>query len=100
MTGDRTEGGGGSLKASPMELDMGRTVDNENKGCYLGQEGVAAILKNARGPPRRLYSVSFRDDENDFGDDDDYENGGGGGIDLGRGVDGGPVRFGVSTAGG
>ena len=85
MTGDRTEGGG-SLKASPMELDMGRTVDNENKGCYLGQEGVAAILKNARGPPRRLYSVSFRDDENDFGDDDDYENGGGGGSISGEGL--------------
>jgi hypothetical protein len=35
-----------------------------NKGCYQGQEQIAAILKNKRGAPRTLYSVSFSDDDN------------------------------------
>jgi hypothetical protein len=31
------------------------------KGCYLGQEGVSAILKNPRGLPRTIYQVFFDD---------------------------------------
>jgi hypothetical protein len=30
----------------------------------LGQEGIASIIKNPRGPPRQLYSVVFHDDFN------------------------------------
>ena len=35
-----------------------------DKGCYLGQEGVASQYKNPRGPPRTLYHVVFDDDNN------------------------------------
>ena len=58
--------------ATPLELHLGeRTIDTE-KGCYLGQEGIAAILKNPRGPPRSLYQVIFEDDFNIY----DYESAG------------------------
>jgi folate-binding Fe-S cluster repair protein YgfZ len=62
--------------ASPLELHLEDTVDLE-KGCYLGQEGVASVLKNPRGPPRTLYQVVFDDELNhydgDVGDDDEGE---------------------------
>ena len=48
---------------SPLELAWDATVSLE-KGCYLGQEGVASIVKNPRGPPRTIYQVVFDDDEN------------------------------------
>jgi len=49
------------------------------KGCYLGQEGVASIIKNPRGPPRTLYAVVFDDDCNTYetqsrGDGSELEN--------------------------
>ena len=53
-----------ATKASPLELHWQRDTINTQKGCYLGQEGVASMLKNIRGPPRILYSVVFDDDEN------------------------------------
>jgi glycine cleavage system aminomethyltransferase T len=63
--------------ASPLELHLQSLIDLE-KGCYLGQEGVASITKNPRGPPRSLYHVVFDDEfnmyqgeEEDYGDDDD-----------------------------
>jgi len=49
--------------ASPLELHLEATIDFE-KGCYLGQEGIASILKNPRGPPRTLYHVVFDDEFN------------------------------------
>ncbi|EJK65017.1 hypothetical protein THAOC_14188 [Thalassiosira oceanica] len=52
-------------KANPMELHLGNLIDIE-KGCYQGQEGIAAVLKNKRGPARQLYQVAFYDSENDF----------------------------------
>jgi folate-binding Fe-S cluster repair protein YgfZ len=51
------------IKTSPLELHWKSTLNLE-KGCYLGQEGVASMLKNPRGPPRLLYSVIFQDDFN------------------------------------
>ena len=64
--------------ASPLELHWDTLIDM-NKGCYLGQEGVASILKNPRGPPRLLYQVIFDYEGNAFdsasqGDQDDIEN--------------------------
>jgi folate-binding Fe-S cluster repair protein YgfZ len=57
--------------ASPLELHLDDTIDLE-KGCYLGQEGVASVLKNRRGPPRTLYRVVFDDEFNHYdGNDDD-----------------------------
>ena len=51
--------------ASPLELGLDYTIDlSKNKGCYQGQEGIASILKNPRGPPRTLYQVIFEDDIN------------------------------------
>jgi folate-binding protein YgfZ len=71
------------VKTSPLELHWQDAI-NMDKGCYLGQEGVASIVKNPRGPPRTLYSVVFDDDfnvyesessyDNDNDDDDDVEN--------------------------
>lgn len=50
--------------ANPAELYLlPSTVDLE-KGCYLGQEGVASVLKNKRGPARTLYQVVFEDEFN------------------------------------
>eukprot|EP00980_Cylindrotheca_fusiformis_P015873 scaffold4637_cov128-Cylindrotheca_fusiformis.AAC.44 len=54
---------GKKFKASPLELHWDDTI-NLDKGCYLGQEGIASMLKNPRGPPRTLYSVVFDDDVN------------------------------------
>jgi len=55
--------------AGPLELNLSRLIDTE-KGCYLGQEAVSAQTNNPRGPPRKLYSVVFPDD-NDVDDDID-----------------------------
>jgi folate-binding Fe-S cluster repair protein YgfZ len=49
--------------ASPLELALEGTIDVD-KGCYQGQEGIASILKNKRGPPRSLYQVVFPDETN------------------------------------
>jgi folate-binding Fe-S cluster repair protein YgfZ len=59
--------------ASPLELHLDETIDLE-KGCYLGQEGVASVLKNPRGPPRTLYQVVFDDECNHYDDNDDDSN--------------------------
>ena len=50
--------------ASPLELHLMDTTVRLDKGCYLGQEGVASQYKNPRGPPRTLYQVVFPDDDN------------------------------------
>ena len=52
-------------KSNPLELHLRGLIDVD-KGCYQGQEGVASVLKNKRGPPRQLYQVVFLDSENDF----------------------------------
>lgn len=52
-----------SKAPGPLELHWESLLDLE-KGCYLGQEGVASVLKNPRGPPRLLYSVVFDDETN------------------------------------
>lgn len=67
------------LKTSPLELHWRNTYVDFEKGCYLGQEGIASVLKNPRGPPRTLYSVVFQDDFNIYetqsrGDGSDVEN--------------------------
>ena len=67
-----------AVKTSPLELHLKSTINLE-KGCYLGQEGIASILKNPRGPPRMLYTVVFQDDFNIYetqsrGDKSDIEN--------------------------
>jgi folate-binding protein YgfZ len=49
--------------ASPLELHLQSAINFE-KGCYLGQEGIASMLKNPRGPPRTLYQVVFDDEFN------------------------------------
>lgn len=66
------------IKTSPLELHLNPLIDLD-KGCYLGQEGVASILKNPRGPPRTLYQVLFEDDFNIYesqsrGDKSDVDN--------------------------
>jgi hypothetical protein len=66
------------IKSSPLELHLQETIDMD-KGCYLGQEGVASIVKNPRGPPRTLYKVVFDDDFNTYetqsrGENSDLEN--------------------------
>jgi len=63
MTGDDKEA---KNSPSPLELYLDEQIDM-SKGCYLGQEGVASIFKNPRGPPRRLYQVVFEDDDNVYG---------------------------------
>jgi len=70
-----TDGGIARTNVSPFELHLGYLVD-KTKGCYVGQEGIASLLKNKMGVPRTLYSVTFRDDDNfyndvDYDDDDD-----------------------------
>jgi folate-binding Fe-S cluster repair protein YgfZ len=67
-----------TIKTSPLELHW-KSMINLDKGCYLGQEGIASILKNPRGPPRVLYAVVFPDDMNLYetqtrGDKSDIEN--------------------------
>jgi folate-binding Fe-S cluster repair protein YgfZ len=54
----------------PLELHLSPLLDLE-KGCYLGQEGVASVVKNPRGPPRLLYSVVFDDESNVYETDND-----------------------------
>lgn len=66
------------FRASPLELHWDDTI-NTDKGCYLGQEGIASIMKNTRGPPRTLYSVVFDNNANVYesqsrGDRSDIEN--------------------------
>lgn len=56
---------GKNVKTSPLELHWQETI-NMDKGCYLGQEGIASIIKNPRGPPRTLYAVVFEDDFNTY----------------------------------
>lgn len=51
---------------TPLELHQKAGVIDLEKGCYLGQEGIASILKNPRGPPRSLYTVTFEDDDNTY----------------------------------
>lgn len=63
-------------KVSPLELYLDDIVDI-NKGCYQGQEGVAALLKNKGGLPRTLYSVIFPDEDNFYDgqkDEEEYSN--------------------------
>ena len=64
--------------AGPLELHWESLVDM-TKGCYLGQEGVASMVKSPRGPPRLLYQVVFDYEGNVFdseseGDRGDVEN--------------------------
>jgi folate-binding Fe-S cluster repair protein YgfZ len=63
-------------KVSPLELYLDDIVDT-NKGCYQGQEGVAALLKNKGGLPRTLYTVIFPDEDNYYDgqkDEEEYSN--------------------------
>ena len=66
------------IKTSPLELHFNSLLDLD-KGCYLGQEGIASVLKNPRGAPRTLYTVVFEDDFNTYetqsrGDESDFDN--------------------------
>lgn len=54
----------GVTSPTPLELHQKTDVIDFDKGCYLGQEGIASIVKNPRGPPRSLYSVVFEDEDN------------------------------------
>ena len=63
-------------KASPLELDLEHVVDQQ-KGCYQGQEGVVSLLKNKKGVPRNLYSVTFPEEDNFYEgqkDEEEYSN--------------------------
>lgn len=65
-----------NTKSSPLELYLEHVVDT-GKGCYQGQEGVAALLKNKRGLPRTLYSVVFPEEDNYYEgqkDEEEYSN--------------------------
>jgi folate-binding Fe-S cluster repair protein YgfZ len=53
------------LKSSPLTLGLAARCVDLNKGCYLGQEGVSAQVKNPRGLPRQLYHIVFSDVSND-----------------------------------
>jgi folate-binding Fe-S cluster repair protein YgfZ len=72
MTGSLKDGDERNTKASPLELYLDNAVD-VHKGCYQGQEGLAALLKNKRGLPRTLYSVSFAEEDNLYEGQDDEE---------------------------
>ena len=65
------------MKVGPLELHLNHIVD-EQKGCYQGQEGVAAMLKNKRGLPQLLYSVIFPEEDNFYdnetSDEEEYSN--------------------------
>eukprot|EP00977_Amphora_coffeiformis_P024829 scaffold17309_cov118-Amphora_coffeaeformis.AAC.1 len=50
--------------ATPVELHQAAETIDLEKGCYMGQEGIASVLKNPRGPPRLLYQVVFHDEFN------------------------------------
>jgi glycine cleavage system aminomethyltransferase T len=71
MTGDDKEV---KNSPSPLELCLDDQIDM-SKGCYLGQEGVASIFKNPRGPPRMLYQVVFDDEENVYGFESEGDDG-------------------------
>ena len=67
------------VKTSPLEIHWQRETICLDKGCYQGQEGIASLVKNPRGPPRILYAVLFDDDFNVYesqsrGDDGKIEN--------------------------
>lgn len=67
---------GKKANASPLELYLDNMVD-ETKGCYQGQESIAAQLNNKRGVPRNLYSVIFPEEDNFFDyqqDEEQYSN--------------------------
>ena len=75
-TNDEGENSVKNTKASPLELDLEHIVDQE-KGCYQGQEGVASLLKNKKGVPRTLYSVTFPEEDNFYEgqkDEEEYSN--------------------------
>jgi len=61
-------------KAGPLELHLDEIVD-ESKGCYQGQEGVAAIINNRkkRELPQLLYSVIFPEEDNFYEDSQEDE---------------------------
>lgn len=60
--------------AGPLELHWGALIDM-TKGCYLGQEGVASVVKNPRGPPRQLYQVVFDYEGNIFDSESEGDRG-------------------------
>ncbi len=65
-----------AANASPLELNLNHIVD-ETKGCYQGQEAIAAQLNNKRGVPRNLYNVIFPEEDNFFdgqNDEEEYSN--------------------------
>lgn len=65
-----------NTRASPLELYLEGAVDF-SKGCYQGQEGVASLLKNKKGLPRTMYSISFSDEDNFYEgqrDEEEYSN--------------------------
>lgn len=65
-----------AANASPLELNLNHIVD-ETKGCYQGQEAIAAQLNNKRGAPRNLYNVIFPEEDNFFdgqNDEEEYSN--------------------------
>jgi folate-binding Fe-S cluster repair protein YgfZ len=64
MTGHVEKEASVPTPATPFELHEGAALVDTNKGCYMGQEGIASVLKNPRGPPRLLYQVVFCDDVN------------------------------------
>lgn len=67
ITGDDdvlTDGCTPAVKSGPLELGLRHLID-ETKGCYLGQEGIAALSRNPRGLPRTIYQVLFEDVSND-----------------------------------
>ncbi|KAL7575170.1 hypothetical protein ACA910_018661 [Epithemia clementina (nom. ined.)] len=51
------------VAASPLELFQSHLLAPE-KGCFMGQEGIASMSKNPKGPPRTLYQVVFEDEFN------------------------------------
>eukprot|EP00590_Aulacoseira_subarctica_P005615 CAMPEP_0172425372 /NCGR_PEP_ID=MMETSP1064-20121228/31725_1 /TAXON_ID=202472 /ORGANISM="Aulacoseira subarctica , Strain CCAP 1002/5" /LENGTH=611 /DNA_ID=CAMNT_0013168183 /DNA_START=69 /DNA_END=1904 /DNA_ORIENTATION=+ len=57
---DSPDGSIAAIKSGPLEIGLRHAVDL-NKGCYLGQEGVAAQSRNPRGVPRTIYQVVFND---------------------------------------
>ena len=69
---------GDLIKTGPFELHLDPLIDLD-KGCYVGQEGIASVLRNPRGSPRNLYAVVFEDDFNIYesqsrGDKSDFDN--------------------------
>ena len=69
---DNDSGNVRNTRAGPLELYLNSAVD-VSKGCYQGQESVAALLKNKRGLPRTLYSVIFPEEDNFYEGQEDEE---------------------------